>query len=109
MTFVDLVDVAAFRFKFHLLHNWQTAVRSGADHKPVAFPGYLFSDGQGRTPKLVTEFPRRRLLAFADFSAVDHHVLLVRAAVDSQGTEGKFVEVVYAPPRAAVFRRSSSR
>jgi hypothetical protein len=85
--------VAAFRLKFHFLHNRQTAVRSGADHKPVAFPGYLFSDGQGRMPKLVTEFPRRPLLAFADFSAVDHHVLLVRAAVDSQGTEGKFVEV----------------
>jgi hypothetical protein len=44
-------------------------------------------------PKLVSEFPRRPLLAFADFSAVDHHVLLVRAAVDSEGTEGKFVEV----------------
>jgi hypothetical protein len=49
-------DVAAFRLKFHFLHNWQTAVRSGADHKPVAFPGYLFSDGQGRMPKLVTDF-----------------------------------------------------
>jgi hypothetical protein len=35
-------NVAAFRLKFHFLHNWQTAVRSGADHKPVAFPGYLF-------------------------------------------------------------------
>jgi hypothetical protein len=31
--------------------------------------------------------------AFAEFPAVDHHVLLVRAAVDSEGTEGKFVEV----------------
>jgi len=59
----------------------------------VAFPGYLFFDGQGRMPKLVTESPGRCLLAFAGLSAVDHHILLVRAAVDSEGTEGKFVEV----------------
>jgi hypothetical protein len=72
------------------------------------FQDIFFSDGQGCMPKLVTEFPRRRLPAFADFSAIDHHVLLVRAAVDSEGTEGKLVEV-YAPPRAAVFRRSSSK
>jgi hypothetical protein len=85
--------VATIRLTFHFLHNWQTAVRSGADHKPVAFPGYLFFDGQGRMPKLVTEFPGRRFLAFADFSSVDHHVLLIRAAADSEGTEGKFVEV----------------
>ena len=58
----DQFDVAAFRLKFHFLHNWQTPVRSGADHKPVAFPGYLFSDGQGRMPKLVTEFPRGAFL-----------------------------------------------
>jgi hypothetical protein len=59
----------------------------------MAFPRYLFFDGQGRMPKLVTEFLGRHLLAFADLSAVDHHVLLVGAAVDSEATEGKFVEV----------------
>jgi hypothetical protein len=85
--------MAAFRLKFHFLHNGQTTVRSGADHKPPAFPGYLFFDGQGRMPELVTEFPGRRLLAFAECSAVNHHVLVVRGAVDSQRTEGKSVEV----------------
>src|SRR5271168_3926981 len=75
------------------LHNWQTAVCSGADHKPVAFPWDLFADGQRRMPKLGTEPPGRCLLAFADFSAVNHHVPLVRAAVDSEATEGEFVEV----------------
>jgi len=44
-------------------------------------------------PKFVTEFLGRHLLTFADFSAVDHHILLVRAAVDSEGTEGKIVEM----------------
>ncbi len=56
---------------------------------------------------------RRGLLAFADLPAVDHHVLLVRAAVDPNGAEGKFVEVHTHLPvlrsGAAVFRRSSSR
>ncbi len=63
--------------------------------------------------KLVTESPGRCLLAFADFPAVDYHVLLVRAAVDSEGAEGKFVEVHTRLPvlcsGAAVFKRSSSR
>lgn len=44
-------------------------------------------------PKLVTEFPGRCLLAFADFSTVDHHVLLVRAAFDSEGAERRYVEM----------------
>jgi hypothetical protein len=85
--------VAAFRFAFYFLHNWQAAIRSSADHKPLAFPGYLFFDGQRRMPKLVTEFLGRRLLAFADLSALDHHVLFIGAAVDLEGTEGKLVEV----------------
>ena len=53
---------------FHFLHNRQVTVRSGADHKPVAFPGYLLFDGQGRVPKLVAAFPGRGLPAFADSS-----------------------------------------
>ncbi|MGA7314849.1 MAG: hypothetical protein WBX22_12840 [Silvibacterium sp.] len=44
-------------------------------------------------PKLVTEFPGRCLLAFADFSTVDHHVLLARAAFDSEGAEPRYAEV----------------
>lgn len=37
--------------------------------------------------KLVTESLGRRLLAFADLPAVDHHVMLVRRAVDPGGAE----------------------
>jgi hypothetical protein len=44
------------------------------------------------TPEL-PEFPGRCLLAFAELSAVHHHVLFVRAAADSEGAEGKFAEV----------------
>src|SRR5258707_10461255 len=53
----------------------------------------IFSPPDRRMPKLVTEFLGRCLLAYADFSAVNHNVLLVRAPVDLEGTEGKFVEV----------------
>jgi hypothetical protein len=55
-------------------------------------------------PKLVAELPGRCLLAFADFFSVDHHVPLVCAAVDSEGTEGKFAEV-HTRLHAVVFRR----
>ena len=41
----DQFDFAAFRLNFHFFHNWQTAVLSGADHKSVAFPRYLFFEG----------------------------------------------------------------
>src|SRR5258705_10068215 len=44
--------------------------------------------------------------AFADLPAVDHHVLLVRAAVDSNGAEGKFIEV-HTRLRTVALRRSS--
>lgn len=89
----DQFDVTAFRLYFHFLRNWQATVCSGADHKALAFPGYLFLDGQGRMAKLLTEFFGWRLFAFAECSAVNHHVLVVRAAVDSQRTEGKSIEV----------------
>jgi hypothetical protein len=44
-------------------------------------------------PKLVTEFPGGCLLAFADFPAIDHHIPLVGAAVNSEGTERKIIKV----------------
>jgi len=49
------------------------------------------------------------LLAFADFSAVDHRVLLVPAAVDSESTEGTNVEVHTRLARTTVFRHSFSK
>ena len=85
--------MAALRLKFHFLHNWQTGVHSGADHKSEAFPGNLFVAGQRRMPKLVTECPGGLLLALSDLPAVDDQVLLISASVDSEGTEGEFVEV----------------
>src|SRR4051794_36897389 len=89
----DQLDSAAFRLTLHAVHYWQTAVRSGADHKPAALPRYLLFKRQGRMPKLVAEPLGRCLLAFADLPAIDHHVLFVRAAVDSQRPEGKLIEV----------------
>lgn len=51
----DQSDVAAFRLPFHFFHNWPTTVRSGADHKPRHFQGYLFLNGQGCMSKLITD------------------------------------------------------
>src|ERR1700742_1264028 len=56
-------------------------------------------------PKLVKELLGWPLLAFADLSALDHHVLFVGATVNLEGTEGKAVEAQRAPPHAVVFRR----
>jgi hypothetical protein len=57
------------------------------------FQGIFSSVDRGRMPKLVTELLGGCLLAFADFSAVDHYILLVGEAVDSEGAEGQFIEV----------------
>jgi hypothetical protein len=85
--------VAALRLTYHFLHNRQSTVGSGTDHKPLAVPGYLFFDGKGRMPKLVTESLGRCFLPFADCSAVNDHVVVVGAAIDSERTEGKSTEV----------------
>lgn len=55
-------------------------------------------------PKLVTEFLGRPLLAFADLSALDHHVMFVGANIDLEATEGKVAEV-HTRFHAVVFRR----
>jgi hypothetical protein len=90
--------VAAFGFAFHFLHDWQTAMGSGADDEPLAFPGDLFFEGQGRVAELIAEFLGRGFLAFADFSAVDDNVVLVGAVVDLDSAEGEFTEVHVRPP-----------
>jgi hypothetical protein len=89
----DQFDVAAFRLKFHFLITGKRPYAPVPITSRWHFQGIFSSMDKGGMPELVTKFLGRHLLAFADFSAVDHHVLLVRAAVDSEGTEGKFVEV----------------
>jgi len=89
----DQFDVAALSLSFDLLHDRQIAVGSGADHQPLALPGNLFFEGEGRMPELVAESLGRRLLAFTDPTAIDDDIVLVGAAVDPDGAEGEIAEV----------------
>jgi hypothetical protein len=52
-------------------------VSSGADYKPVAFPGYLLFDRQGRMPKISTEYPGRCLPALRISPQVHTHLLVL--------------------------------
>src|SRR5437867_1244610 len=76
----------------HFFHHWQSAGSSGADHKSVAFPGYVLLDRQGCVSEVVPEFFRGPFLAFADLPMVDHDIVFIGAAVDLERTEGEFVE-----------------
>jgi hypothetical protein len=62
-------------------------VSSGADYKPVAFPGYLVFDRQGRMPRLSTEYPGRCRPAVEDFSSGAH------APTRAAGFQALFFEV----------------
>jgi hypothetical protein len=74
-------------------HHCESAVRAGSDHEALAFPRYLFLDGQRRVAELLAEFLGGLLLALADFAAIDHDIVLVGAAVDLDGAESEFVEM----------------
>jgi hypothetical protein len=54
----------------------------------LAFPGYLLFDGERCVAEGVTELFGWLLLALADLSAVDHHVVFIGNAIDPDGTEG---------------------
>ena len=71
----DQFEVAALSLTFDLLHDRQIAVGSGADHQPLALPGNLFFEGEGRMPELVAESLGRRLLAFTDPTAIDDDIV----------------------------------
>src|SRR2546430_11956838 len=76
----------------HFFHHRQSTVCAGADHKSVAFPGYVLLDRQGCVSEVVPEFFRWPFLAFADLPMVDHDIVFIGAAVDLERTEGQFVE-----------------
>src|SRR5438876_9555454 len=77
---------------FDFFHHWKPAVRPGSDHEALTFPGYLFLDGQRRVAELIAELLGGFLLAFADFTAINYDIVLVRAAVNLNGAESEFVE-----------------
>src|SRR5207245_3880359 len=104
-------NFAVLGLLFDFFHHWKPAVRAGSDHEALTFPGYLFLNGQRRVAELIAELLGGFLLAFANFSAIDHNVVLVCAAVDLERTERKFVETHTRTPwtlaSGALVRRDS--
>src|SRR5262249_35035674 len=88
----DQCDLATFRFAFQVVHHGQPT-RSSADDETTTFPRDLLSDGNWRVSKLIAKFLRRFLLTFMYVPAVDDHVVvLIRHAVNSDGTKREFLE-----------------
>src|SRR2546425_3886093 len=103
-------NLAPLGLLFDFFHHWKPAVRAGSDHEALTFPGYLFLDGQRRVAELIAELLGGFLLAFENFPAIDHNVVLV-GATDLERTERKFVETHTRTPwtlaSGALVRRDS--
>ncbi len=48
-------DLFTLGLATHFSHHRQFAVGTGADHELVAFPGYVFFNGQRRMAKLIAK------------------------------------------------------
>src|SRR5882724_980411 len=55
---------------------------AGPDNEPLASPRDFFSDRQRRVAELFAELLGRSLLPFANFAAVDHHIVRVALSLD---------------------------
>jgi len=65
------LNLAALGLALHFVHHRQAAVRSGADHQPMTFPGDLLLYGERRMPEVIAESLGRFFLARANHAAVD--------------------------------------
>src|SRR5215831_11851456 len=84
-------DLLPFGFALHFVHHGQGASSSSND-QTTAFPWNLLFNRYRRVPELVAKFLRWLLLTLTYVSAVDHHVVLIGHAVDSDRTKGKLLE-----------------
>ncbi len=75
----------------HVVHHRQGA-RSSADDQATALPGDLLFQGDRGVSELLAEFLRGLLPTFAHIRTVDHHVVLISNAVDSDRTKGKLLD-----------------
>jgi hypothetical protein len=55
---------------------------AGPDNEPLASPGDFFPDGKRRVTELFAELLGRALFPFANFSAVDHHIMRITPSLD---------------------------
>src|SRR6266536_3054765 len=55
---------------------------AGPDNDPLASPRDFFPDRKRRVAELFTELLGRSFLPFANFAAVDHHIMRVALSLD---------------------------
>ena len=84
-------DFAASGFAFNVVHHRHGA-RSSADDQTTTLPGDLLFDRHRRMPEFVAKFLRGLFLTLTDVSAVNHHIMLIRHAVDTDGAKRKLLE-----------------
>jgi hypothetical protein len=63
-----------------------------ANYKPVASPRYFLLGRERGVSEFLAKLPRWLFLAPADFAAVNHHVMLVSDAIDSDRTERQIIK-----------------
>jgi threonine dehydrogenase-like Zn-dependent dehydrogenase len=74
------------------------ATRARAHHETLAFPRDLFFYGEGRVPESFLIFLGTLFPTLTHDAALDHNVVLVGDAVNSNGAEGKRLKLHSAPP-----------
>ena len=77
------------RIALDFFHYRQIAVGPGADHQTTALPGYVLFSRERCMAESLAKFLGGFLLSLADFPTIDHHIVLVRDAIDPNQTEGK--------------------
>jgi hypothetical protein len=76
------LNFAPFRFVLDRLHNWKGAGPC-TNHKAATAPRDFFFQGKGRVSKSLPEFLGRFFHTFPDFAVVNHNVMLVGYAINS--------------------------
>ena len=97
-------DLAPFGFTLHIFHHRQRT-RANAHHEAAALPWYLFFEGERRVPEFGAELLGRFLLALADPSTVDHHIVFVGDAINANGAKAKVLET-HDPSLSALYARA---
>lgn len=73
----------SFCFEPDVFHHGHGSVRARPDHQSSALPRDLLPHRERRVPELIAKRLGRLLFSLANPSAGDHHVVLIRDAVNS--------------------------
>ena len=76
------LDTALFRLRQDFVHYRKRTMGAGPDNEPLASPGNFFPSRKRRVAELFAELLGRSFLPFANFVAVDHHIMRVVLCLD---------------------------